>query len=165
MTLSPARCVVPEDAQRLSGTRCLLFALAFLLTSGAHAQNVTVANARIAQPPPGVAVAAGYLDVTVEGASALRLVGVSSPRFSRVELHETQVTDGMATMHRLAGVMIGPGTTFSFTPGAAHLMLFDAAPPLNLDEQVPLVLHFSDDSTVEAVARVVPIAVAGAHHH
>ena len=64
---------------------------------------------------------------------------VSSPQFSRVEMHETVFSDGVARMRALPSVTVESNTTMEFKTGGKHLMLF--SPGKVLLPGRPVVLH------------------------
>lgn len=52
-------------------------------------------------------------------------IGQASP--GRVELHASELVDGIARMRRLDALSVAPGETATLAPGGIHLMLFDGA--------------------------------------
>lgn len=82
------------------------------------ASNVVVNDAL-----PGQMMTAGYLTLSNNSREAIRVTSVSSPEFGAVEMHETQVTDGVARMRAVDEVLIAPQSTVKFERGGLHLML------------------------------------------
>lgn len=146
----------------------VVLAVLLALGAGARAQTpgLTASDAWIAAGPPTARVHAGYLRVVNDGAAPATLTGVESPRFGRVEMHRTELRDGIGTMRRETAIGIAPGGSTEFAPGGLHLMLFDAAQSPVPGESVPLTLHFADGRqlTVDAVVRV-PVDRAGRDAH
>lgn len=88
---------------------------------------------------PGV----GYLVVENTGADDDRLLAAHSPAAARVELHRTEIEDGIARMRpALEGVALPAGTIVELGPGGYHLMLMGLAEPLAAGQRVPLTLRF-----------------------
>ena len=112
------------------------------------ASTAEVHDAWISEAPPGTGVAAAYLEIFNGGETALVLTGASSPRFDRIEMHESVIREGMASMHRLEQVEVPPAGRVAFAPGGRHFMLFGKPPLPRAGEQVPLALHFADGTTL-----------------
>jgi len=130
---------------------------AWLLAAAANAGAQTAietGNAWISEAPPGVGVAAAYLEIHNRGAAPATLTGAESVRFERVEMHESMIHDGMAAMHQLDGVEIPAGASVAFAPGGRHFMLFGKPPLPRAGEEVTLTLRFADGTAIELKAPV-----------
>ena len=146
----------------------LALALAGLGPAAAAAEetNLSVSGAWISPPPPGVEVAAAYLELHNRSAGAATLVQVTSPRCKSVEFHRSVVRNGVASMSRQDSVTIPAGADLNLIPGDYHLMLFRPSPPLQPGESVPLTFEFSDGTVLNAAAMVRrPEAADDAHVH
>lgn len=60
----------------------------------------------------------------------LTIVGVSSPAFGDVSLHETRIVDGVSKMRALPELRIAPDDAAMLKPGGMHLMLMQPHAPL-----------------------------------
>jgi copper(I)-binding protein len=80
-------------------------------------------NLQIARPVPGMSMGAGYLTLENNSAQRINITRVHSPELVSVEMHESVLEDGVSRMYRLQEVVILPGHSVSFEPGAKHLML------------------------------------------
>lgn len=84
------------------------------------------------------------------GSSDITLESASTPIAGMVELHETIVENGTATMRKKeGGVTIPAGKTAALEPGSTHIMLMDLKQPVKAGDEVPVTLKFSDGSTLE----------------
>lgn len=110
---------------------------------------VEVADAWINEPPPGAGVAAAYMEIGNTTQTPVSLTGATASGFDRVEMHETSLRDGMASMRRLEQVEIPAGETVPFAPGGKHFMLFGKPPLPRAGENVSLNLEFADGSVLE----------------
>lgn len=137
-----------------------------LLVAGvARADGITVTEPWIAAGPPVVKVNAGYLHLANDGTGPVTLTGAESPRFARIEMHRTEITDGKGSMRRETALDIAPGAALEFSPGGLHLMLFAGTPAPVIGETIPVTLLFADGRRVEVAAAVrAPVAGADAHH-
>ena len=137
-----------EELRRLAGLPSISPIVPVSLTTiwerQADADALAVRAARIREPLPGTSRTAGYFELTNDGQETLRIVGASTPRALRVELHRTVQRGEQLRMERLDEVVLEPGATLRFEPGGRHLMFFgvDAALPT----VVPLTLEFRTDT-------------------
>lgn len=106
--------------------------------------------------PPGATIGAGYLELRNPGSTADRLVRATTPRAATVQIHETQMADGMMQMREVDGLNLPPGATVRLEPGGTHLMLVDLPRPLVAGERVPLILHFARAGQVTVELVVAP---------
>lgn len=116
--------------------------------------EITVAEAWINAGPPTVAVNAGYFEIRNYSGHDVKITRVTSLRFERIEMHLSEMRDGMATMQRQDSLVIPAGGVLRFAPGGYHLMLFKPVPPLRLGEIVTLSVEFADGTELTAAATV-----------
>ena len=120
-----------------------LAALLCFVAACAPKDPITVRNAWVRAPAPGLAVAAGYFDIANGGPSTIELTGASSPAAGAIEIH-TESRDGdMMQMRRIERLPIPSGQTISLAPGATHLMLLQYR---SVAARIPMTLTFSDGS-------------------
>lgn len=101
------------------------------------------------------ATGAGFLRIRNSGAQAERLLGASSERAARIEMHQLVEQDGVAGMRPLPdGLTIPAGGDVRLAPSGIHLMLIDLRAPLMPGERVPLSLHFERAGTVPVALHV-----------
>ena len=90
-----------------------------------------------------VQVAGGFLTLSNAGDSPVTLLGVESDAARRVEIHRSEVVDGMMTMTRQDGIEIAPGETLALEPGGLHVMFMGLdGDPFDLGEEIPATLVF-----------------------
>lgn len=107
------------------------------------------------------AMTAAFGVLTNTGDEDRVLVGAATEVAGEVELHEVVQSGGAAVMQeRPEGFAVPAGGSHELAPGADHLMLMELTGPLEVGEQVRLVLTF-DDGTEVAVDAVVKEAPAG----
>lgn len=141
-----------------------LFTIALLLVS---------ASAQAAAATPGTSVAidhpfshptaapgvpgVGFFTLTNRGRKPDRLISVQSPSAGSVEIHESQIKDGVMQMRAITqGVALPVGKPVAFAPGGMHLMLFDLRAPLREGVPVPVTLTFERAGTVTTALQVEP---------
>lgn len=148
----------------------LLVATVLLALAGnAPAHDVTAGAIEVGHPfaratPPAARTGAGYFTLTNTGTTEDRLVAVTGEAAQRIEIHETTVTDGIARMRPVAGVVIAPGETVELAPGGMHLMLMGLRQPLVEGDRVPIVLSFEKAGEVAVDLAVEAIGPARTAH-
>lgn len=108
------------------------------------------------RPSPSSATNAAFY-MQLDGAAENDvLVSATSPACGVVELHETQMSDGVMSMQHLPqGIPVPAGETVSLEPGGMHVMCMGVVAPLTVGEmvEVGLVFEISGAMTVEAEIR------------
>lgn len=121
----------------------LLFALCVAACSSESGPPLSVSNVELTKPMPGRSMSAGYLILRNDSDEPTRVTSVSSPQFGSVEIHETQIDDGVSRMRELPEVLVAPGAEVRFERGGKHLMLM--RPATNVSE---IRLNFYSDDTL-----------------
>jgi copper(I)-binding protein len=143
---------------------CFL-ALPFILSAGAAAAGGTAtaggiavedawSRATIGASRPGVA----YLTIRNEGAEDDALLSIATPAAAMPMLHETVVTNGVATMPHVTSIPVPAGGTVALEPGGFHAMLMDLAAPLEEGATFPVTLTFETAGEVTVEAEVLSLA-------
>ena len=123
-------------------------------TEPPHSGVLTVHDAWASPTPGGASVSAGYLTVTNGTTADDRLIGASSPRADRVELHVMEM-DGAVMRMRPAEILDVPaGGELTLTSGGAHLMFVDVGQPFTAGEEIPVQLTFEHAGTVDVTLPV-----------
>jgi copper(I)-binding protein len=96
-------------------------------------------------------MSAGYLALTNNSETQIRITSFQSPQFEAVEMHATMTTKGIARMRALPEIAIQPGETVHLAPGGNHLMMKDPLLPiervtLNIFAGVNLLLSATADA-------------------
>lgn len=117
------------------------------------AQELEVTGATLSLPTP--MMGAAYFVVENPGATADRLVGITSSQAERAELHET-IDDGgvMRMVPRPEGLDVPAGGRLELAPGGAHVMLVNPSPKdgaieltLTFETHEPIVLRLAVPET------------------
>lgn len=147
-------------------TRVLALSLSMLLLAGCGS-NATpeIDNARVVLPPPGMPMAAGYFEIGNPGSRNLTLVGISSPSFGSVEMHQTVTENGVSRMRGVETVDVPARGRVSFAPGGLHLMLMDASSDLAASKALPMSIELrSADGATQRIEASFAVELAGAAH-
>ncbi|NIA27408.1 MAG: copper chaperone PCu(A)C [Desulfobulbaceae bacterium] len=95
----------------------------FLMACAEDQAPLSVTDVIVTKPIPGMAMSAGYFEVTNNSRQAINITHITSPEFASVEMHETVIKNEVARMRALGALTLQPGETVSFEPGGKHLML------------------------------------------
>lgn len=104
--------------------------------------GISIVDAWAAPTPSGVDIAAGYLSITNGTAADDVLVGVSTPRATRSDIHEMSGENGVMRMRAVPRLTIPAGQTVTLGPGGLHLMFTGLDHPFTAGENIPLRLSF-----------------------
>ena len=124
------------------------YALPILLASlagcGESGPPLVVSNVVITAPLPGRANSVAYMTVQNQSAKPVVLTKFSSPQFRSIEIHETAIEDGIASMFELDSVSIDARSRADFVTGGKHLMLLDPTRGLAPGKPVSIEIHYDD---------------------
>ncbi|MBM3603233.1 MAG: copper chaperone PCu(A)C [Alphaproteobacteria bacterium] len=109
-------------------------------------------RASIGTSRPGVV----YLTIRNAGTEDDALVSIDTPISGMPMLHETVVTDGIASMPHAMEVPVPADATVALEPGGYHGMLMDLTQVLKEGESFPVTLTFRNAGEV-----TVPVSVQG----
>jgi len=136
------------------------------LAATSVAAELDISQPWVREAPPAAPVMAGYMQIRNSTAAAVSVVAVSSPVFTRAELHRTVVENGIARMEPVGLLEIAAGESVVLEPGGLHLMLFEPLQDLREGDSVTLVVHRADGVCMTVQAPVRRDTMAGnAHRH
>jgi len=95
-------------------------------------------------PPMAMPMLAGFGRIENRCAAPLTIVGVSSPAFADVSLHETRIVDGVSRMRAVPELRIAPDRVATLKPGSLHLMLMQPRAPLKAGSKVAVEFALKD---------------------
>ena len=118
--------------------------------------------------PPTAPTGAVYFTLQNPSGEDDRLIGASTPRAERAELH-THVQQGeLMSMQKMEAFDVPANGALQFKPGGHHVMLFNMTQPLKAGESFPLTLQFEKAGEVTLEVNIrdqAPDAVDGHAHH
>ncbi len=153
------RHILPAIALSLFGSVCI---------GAAHAETLNVTEAWVREAPPTSAVNAAYMHIANPGTKEQVITGASSPQFDTVEIHRTEIVDGMARMLPQERLPIPAGGSVNLEPNGLHLMLIQAKQALKAGDHVEINLSLDSGATQKIDAEVRPGMAEGmdhSHHH
>ncbi len=129
--------------------------------------EVDISDAWISEAPPTVSVLAGYANIHNASDKPITLLTISSPNFSKIEIHRSVLNGDMVSMEKQESLKIAVNKTIKLSPGDLHLMLFDPVKPLHSGDTATLNFSFSDgyNQTIEANVERRSSEDHSHHHH
>ena len=150
----------------LSRRRTLALVAAALALAGCNAPSdeLRIEQAWARTTPPGATTGAGYL-IVVNSNVADRLLSVTSPAATTVELHESAMAGQVMTMRPVDALDLKAGETVALAPGGKHLMFTGLKAPFVAGAKVPVTLTFetAGERTVELEVRNAAPEASHAH--
>ncbi len=124
---------------------------------------ITIDNARIQETPPGAKTAVGYATLTSHVGD--KLIGFSSPRAERVELHKMEMDSGIMRMRPAPeGVDLPAGMPVSLTPQGMHIMFTNISSPFKDNEKIPVTFVFENAKPQTIEIEVHALTETSDHH-
>ena len=106
---------------------------------------------------PGVV----YLTIRNTGAADDVLMGITTTVADRPMLHETVVTDGIASMPHVMSVPVPAGGTIALEPGGFHAMLMRLNQTLEKGATFPVTLTFQNAGAVTVDVEILGLGAKG----
>jgi hypothetical protein len=112
--------------------------------------------------PAGAKVGGGFLTIENKGTTPDKLMGASSPAAGKVEVHETAMNNGVATMRPVkGGLSIPPGQSVTLAPGGYHIMMTELKGPIKKGDKLPVTLTFEKAGEVKITFDVQGVGAMG----
>jgi hypothetical protein len=112
--------------------------------------------------PAGAKVGGGYLTIENKGATPDKLTGASSSAAGKIEVHESAMNNGVATMRPVKdGLSIPPGQSVTLAPGGYHFMMMELKSQLKKGDKVPVTLTFERAGDVKVTFDVQGVGAMG----
>jgi copper(I)-binding protein len=86
----------------------------------------------------------GYMRLVNRGRSPETLARVESPAARRVEMHRSELRNGVMSMASQPHIEVPAGGSIAFAPGAYHLMFVGLSRGLKSGDRLPATLVFAD---------------------
>ena len=142
----------------------LALGLLSLLPVAAAAECVSVSAGDLTISKPWSRVTIGterpavfYVVIQNNGDTDDRLTGIETPIAAMPMLHQTVVTDGVASMPHAEVIDIPAGETVALAPGGYHGMLMDLTEALVDGQTFPVTLTFEKAGEVTVDTQILPM--------
>jgi len=146
----------------MNKARLFLFGLlTFIVQLNSYANEITLSDIWINEAPPGVSILAAYGTIINHIDKPIILTNINSELFEKIELHESVIYDGVATMKQHDTITIPANGQLEFTQGGYHMMLFSPVKRLVAGEQINMTVDFDNSISISVIAEVRRTT----HHH
>ncbi len=145
----------------------ILLSFALVISAFCHnsyaAQALSIDNATLRSPIPGMANTAGYMVLTNTSNSDIVLTTAKSKIAEKVEYHNHVMNSGVMKMVKLDELIIPAGKTVTFQSGGLHLMFIGLTQRNDLPTKVPVTLisKSGDEYLIEMEVK----SIKQHHHH
>lgn len=112
----------------------------------AYSADISVTEPWVREGPPAARVLGGFMTISNASDKDDALVGVTSPDFNMVEMHQTVMQDGMGKMIPQEQIVVPAGGKVVLKPGSYHLMLMMAKRGFKAGDIVNVELSFQSGS-------------------
>ena len=149
--------------KHIVGIFILLFYVQPLLAGG-----VVIKDSWIREAPPTARVLAGYFTLHNQDQKDNVIISARSKEFFGVEIHLSNVQQGMMKMEKQDKILLPKGEMFHFKPGGYHLMLIKPKRQLHAGDKVNITLQFEDGKEISdtfIVRKDVNKPMQGMEHH
>lgn len=147
--------------------RTLATALLCLFSACALA-DIQVDDARVPAAPPTASVLTAYMTLHNRGEADRHVIAFRSEQFERIEMHRSEVVDGVARMQAVESIELPAGESVSLEAGGLHLMMFQPVEPLAVGDEVVLELQLDGNELQTLTLPVAKRRTQGhqhGHHH
>ena len=119
----------------------------WIRNSRSNGDVVAIANAWIREADAKATTNAGYMTLVNTSPNAVKLVGVESDAFDRIDIHEMIAVDGLMKMREIEALVIPPNERVELSPGGKHLMMRNPKQPLAAGQRISMTLNFDSRSS------------------
>lgn len=133
-----------------------LLLLAACTAGGSPAAGITVSDAwaRSTAAAGANVTSAAYMTLRNNGPAADRLLSATCDAASVVELHKSEMKEGVMSMSPVQLIEIPAGGQVQLKPGGLHIMLIGVGRQLKAGEKITLKLRFERAGEINVVAEV-----------
>ena len=122
----------------------IILGIFFFNSSSVAAGKLKVVDAWVREAPPNAKAHAGYGVFKNQSKHPVTFISVRSPNYQRVELHLSEVQNGVATMTKRKSLTIPAGGEVKLMPGSLHLMLLNPVTAIKMGDKIKMTLVFLD---------------------
>ena len=126
----------------------------FMVNTATASNTIQIENAWSPEAPPVVKVLAGYMKINNLSNKDIKIKKVKSALFERVEIHLTEMKNGMMKMVKQENLNIKAKGSVELKPGGLHMMLIGKSQPVKAGSIIPLTITFDNGETQKVNLKV-----------
>lgn len=144
----------------------IVFVCLFSISTVHAADSLKVINAWSPEAPPVAKVMAGYMTIDNLSSKDIKILSAKSNSFKRVEIHLTEMKDGMMRMTKQENLTVKANSHIELKQGGLHMMLMGKLKPIKTGSIIPVTLILNNNETIDVKLKVkVNDAPAVMHHN
>jgi copper(I)-binding protein len=136
-----------------------------ILSAESATTTLDVSEAWIREAPPNAMALAGYMTIDNNAPKERHLLAVSSADFKTIELHRSQLVEGVARMIPQQTMPVPTEGRLVLEPGDYHLMMMHPGRTLREGDEVNATLKFDNDEFIAVTFRVKKAEGSDHEHH
>lgn len=129
-------------------TISIFFIGLFLANTAFAATSISVEKAWSPEAPPIAKVMAGYMKINNISNIDVKIKSAKSTLFKSVEIHRTEMKDGMMRMVKQENLKIKANGHIELKPGGLHMMLMGKLNPVKSGSMIPVTLTLDNGETI-----------------
>lgn len=141
----------------------------FSISTAHAADSIKVINAWSPEAPPVAKVMAGYMTIDNLSKKDIKILSAESNVFNRVEIHLTEMKDGMMRMTRQENLIIKANSHVELKQGGLHMMLMGKLKPIKTGSVIPVTITLDNGEKINIELKVKvndePELMHHNHHH
>ncbi len=126
----------------------------FLIGSANAASSIKIETTWSPEAPPVVKVMAGYMTIHNLSDKDIKFQSAKSNLFNKVEIHLTQMKNGMMNMLKQENLNIKAKSHIELKPGGLHMMLMGKLKPVSKGSMIPVTLTFDNGEIININLKV-----------
>lgn len=142
----------------------LLFVLMFFSYS-AQTQPLIFKQGVVQAPPPGAKALAAYMTIENPASTPAVIKHIKSLDFEKVEIHLSEIKDGIASMTAQNELVIPAKNTLELKQGGLHLMLINPRKAFFPGDKIELILTESNNTEHILELSIKRLKAQAEHHH
>lgn len=107
--------------------------------------------------PPNAMMMAAYGQLTNNTKEDRVLIGAYSPDFANVEIHQSTIINGVATMKQQHEITLIKGESLIFQPNGLHIMLMNPQNKIKLGDKIKICLIYKKNGHEEVQHIMFPV--------
>lgn len=127
------------------------------ISAQVFAQSISVKDAWIKEPFPGMKMTGAYMVIKNNSAKDTALTSVSGDDCEAYEIHTHSKVNGVMKMRQLQKLEIKAHSSVTLKPKSFHIMMIQLKYKLTKGEHRKLTLHFENGKKLEVNAPVRPM--------
>ena len=147
----------------------LIITSLFSISTANAESSLKIENTWSPEAPPVAKVMAGYMKISNITSKDVKITSAKSKLFKTVEIHLTQMKNGMMNMVKQENLTIKANSYIELKSGGLHMMLIGKSKPITKGMSIPVTLTLNTNEKIDIKLKVKvdnePEMMNHDHHH